>query len=111
MYSNIIASLRREICNELAIRTKDKCFTFREMDDLGEEEIFFDLAVGYPDQEHDGYFPEVTCVQGNGEKVSVTVRDYYGNYRDIVISEIELSVQDLSFILDAIINENVHAIN
>lgn len=106
MYSNIIASIGGEIRNELRQRVGGNVFVFRSVDDDGEELVYCDLSVGFPDELE--CFPDVVKVWRSIEgEVYVTVRDSECDDRDIPISDVELSVGELALILDAIIDGSV----
>ncbi len=103
MYSNIIANIRKEICNELRSRVNGNVFTFRHVDEDGEEQVYCDISVGFPDEI--GYFPDVVQVWcGTDKEVYVAVRDSHGEDRNISITNVELSTAELASILDAIID-------
>ena len=104
MFEEIITTIRTQIINKMRERVaNDKVYVFRETDDYGEEKIYCDLSVGYPDEI--GYYPDVVQVYGGNGKVVVTVRDAECNDRDILADDTELSTDDLAAILDAMIED------
>lgn len=104
MFSELITSIRAEIISELRKRAKGNVFAFRHVNDDGEETIYCDIAVGFPEEDI-RYFPDVVQVWGGQDgEAYVTVRDSCGDDRDLKATDIELSTGDLAGILDAIID-------
>lgn len=104
MFKEITDSIRNVIVKELDHRVPAGTkYVFRETDENGNEKIYCDLAVGFP--EEDGHFPDVVRVWGCPYDVYVTVRDSYDEHRDISITNFEISLDELSAIADAIISK------
>ena len=107
MYSNIIADIRREILRELTKRTAYLglgYYAFRETDEEGDEKVHCDIAVGFPDE--NGVFPDVRSVSMICGEVVVSVITGGCDTRVIKANDVELSTQELAYILDAIIDGN-----
>lgn len=90
----MLLTLRRGAISEIEEKVPLKGnLVFRHTDDDGDETVYADLAVGYPDEM--GYYGDVVCIYKEGGRTWVTVRDAEGEDRDIDLNDMELSTDDI----------------
>ncbi len=109
MFCQIVNAVRTEILKELENRVvKGTNYIFRSFNDVGGDEVYALINVGYPKSEETEYYPDVMRVYRNEkDKVMVVVQDETGLESEYAITDLFLDVNDLAAILDALIEGDV----
>lgn len=109
MFCQIVNAVRTEILKELEKRVvKGTNYIFRSFNDVGDDEVYAPINVGYPKSEETEYYPDVMRVYRNEkDKVMVVVQDETGLESEYAITDFFLDINDLAAILDALIDGDV----